>query len=104
MSTKKRSTKQPVPIHAPGTKVYILHHQGSDGGILQAEVISSEVKRFPILAKESGKIIGTGFSIWYNLATAYGPHIRPEDALIKNFQDIAKTFAQQSLTLLKSPA
>jgi hypothetical protein len=101
MSTKKRSLKQPVPAHAPGAKVYILHYQGRDGGILQAEVEASEVKRAPITSPESGKITGTKTIIWYDLKTAYGPFRRPEDDLIRTFPEIAKTFAQRFLTLLK---
>lgn len=101
MSVKKRSTKQPVPAHAVGAKVYILHYQGREGGILQAEVASSEVKRAPITAPDSGKIIGTKTVIMYDLNTAYGPFRRMEDQLIKTFPEIAKMFAQRFLTLLK---
>jgi hypothetical protein len=101
MSTKKRSVKQPVPVHAIGAKVYIVHYQGRDGGILQAEVVSSEVKRIPIKSFDSGKITGTGSIIYYDLDTAYGPFRRVESDLIKTFPEIAKTFAQRFLTLLK---
>lgn len=99
--TRKKKTVKATPAHAPGAKVYIEHYQGKEGGILQAEVLTSEVKTMPVWDKESGKITGTRTAIFYELTTAYGPYIREEDQLIKSFPEIARTFSQRFLTLLK---